>query len=65
MLIEWIITLLLGAVLLSALARRVGAPNPAFLALGGVVLVFLPGSPTFRLEEELDWAELGASSPRG
>ena len=50
---EWIIVLLLGAVLLSALARRVGAPYPAFLALGGVVLAFVPGSPTFTLEPDL------------
>ena len=31
---EWILALLLGAVVLSALARRIGAPYPALLALG-------------------------------
>ena len=30
---EWIIVLLLGAALLAALARRLGAPYPTFLAL--------------------------------
>jgi Na+/H+ antiporter len=50
---EWIIALLLGAVLLAALARRVGAPYPAFLALGGVALAFVPGAPTFTLEPDL------------
>ena len=32
---EWIIMLLLGAALLAALARKLGAPYPTFLALGG------------------------------
>ena len=36
---EWIIVLLLGAALLAALARRLGAPYPTFLALGGALLV--------------------------
>jgi hypothetical protein len=32
---EWIVVLLLVSVLLAGAARRVGAPYPAFLALGG------------------------------
>ena len=39
---EWIIGILLGAVLLSQLAKRIGAPYPALLALGGAVLAFIP-----------------------
>ena len=39
---EWIIGLLLGAVLLSAPARRIKVPYPTFLALGGVLLAFPP-----------------------
>ena len=39
---EWIIVLLLGAALLAALARRLGAPYPTFLALGGTLLAFVP-----------------------
>ena len=31
---EWTILLLLGAVILSAVARRIKVPYPAFLALG-------------------------------
>jgi len=42
---EWIIGILLVAVLLSQLARRLGVPYPALLALGGVVLAFTPGAP--------------------
>ena len=41
---------LLVAVLLAALARRVGAPYPAFLALGGAALAFLPGAPSFSID---------------
>jgi monovalent cation/hydrogen antiporter len=41
---------LLVAVLLAALARRLGAPYPAFLALGGAVLAFLPGAPAFSID---------------
>jgi CPA1 family monovalent cation:H+ antiporter len=44
---------LLAAVLLAAVARRVGAPYPAFLALGGAVLAFVPGAPVFAIEPEL------------
>src|SRR5258706_10889407 len=50
---EWIIVLLLGAALLAALARRLGAPYPTFLALGGVLLAFVPGSPTWTLDPHL------------
>ena len=32
---EWIIGILVGAVVLSLLARRIGAPYPALLAIGG------------------------------
>jgi CPA1 family monovalent cation:H+ antiporter len=50
---EWIIGILLGAVLLSSLAKRIGAPYPALLALGGAVLAFTPGAPRIALEPEL------------
>ncbi|GEP02785.1 cation:proton antiporter [Methylobacterium oxalidis] len=50
---EWVVGVLLGAVLLAALARRVGAPYPAFLALGGVALAFVPGVPNLKLDPEL------------
>lgn len=50
---EWIIVLLLGAALLAALARRVGAPYPTFLALGGTLLAFVPASPNWTLDPRL------------
>jgi len=50
---EWIIGLMLGAMLLSALARRLGVPYPTFLALGGIAIAFLPNSPNWTLEPEL------------
>lgn len=53
MIFEWIVGVLFGAVLLAALARRVGAPYPAFLALGGVALAFVPGVPSLALDPGL------------
>ena len=50
---EWIIALLLGAVALSALAQRVKVPYPTFLAIAGVLLAFLPTSPSWTLEPGL------------
>jgi monovalent cation/hydrogen antiporter len=50
---EWIIVLLLGAALLAVLARRLGAPYPTFLALGGVLLAFIPESPSWTLDPQL------------
>ncbi len=50
---EWIIMLLLGAALLAALARKVGAPYPTFLALGGAALAFVPASPSWTLDPQL------------
>jgi CPA1 family monovalent cation:H+ antiporter len=50
---EWIIALLLGAVALSALARRVKVPYPTFLAVGGVLLAFVPSGPSWTLEPDL------------
>jgi monovalent cation/hydrogen antiporter len=50
---EWIIALLLGAVALSGLARRIGVPYPTFLAVGGVLLAIVPSSPSWTLEPKL------------
>jgi CPA1 family monovalent cation:H+ antiporter len=44
--------LLLGAAL-SAWARRLQAPYPAFLAIAGAALALIPGTPTLSLEPEL------------
>jgi CPA1 family monovalent cation:H+ antiporter len=50
---EWVIGLSLGAMLLAGLARRLRVPYPTFLALGGVALAFVPGSPNWVLEPDL------------
>ncbi|MEW6640690.1 MAG: sodium:proton antiporter [Pseudomonadota bacterium] len=50
---DWIIALLIGAVTLAALARRTGIPYPTFLAVGGMLLAFLPGTPAWTLQPEL------------
>src|SRR5437764_4213805 len=51
--LEEILALVLAAVSLAAAARRVGAPYPVFLALGGALLAFLPGAPSFSVPPEL------------
>src|SRR4030095_4525449 len=51
--LEQLLGLFVAGVILAALARRVGAPYPVFLALGGVTLAFVPGAPTFTVPPEL------------
>ena len=51
--LEVLVGLILAGVLLSALARRVGAPYPVFLAVGGALLAFVPGAPSFTVLPEL------------
>src|ERR1700686_1920316 len=51
--LEVLIGLVLAATVLAAAARRVGAPYPVFLALGGAILAFVPGAPSFTVLPEL------------
>ena len=51
--LEQVLGLFVAAVALAAAARRVGAPYPVFLALGGALLAFLPVVPPFTLPPEL------------
>src|SRR5499426_642065 len=51
--LEQLLVLFVAAVILASAARRVGAPYPVFLALGGVLLAFLPGAPSFSVPPEL------------
>jgi monovalent cation/hydrogen antiporter len=51
--LEELTGLVLAAVILAAVARRVGAPYPVFLALGGALLAFLPGTPALTIPPEL------------
>jgi CPA1 family monovalent cation:H+ antiporter len=53
---QWILVLLVGAVALTALARRINVPYPSLLALGGVALALLPTAPKFELDPELTLA---------
>ena len=57
---QWMIGLLLGAVLLSALARRMKVPYPTFLAIGGMLLAFVPVGPVLDAG-----ARSGAGAVRG
>jgi Na+/H+ antiporter len=50
---ELVIGLLLGGAVLAALARRLGLPYPALLALAGTGLALMPGTPTVMLDPEL------------
>lgn len=51
--LELLLGLFVAAVILAAAARRVGAPYPVFLALGGALLAFLPGAPAFSVPPNL------------
>jgi Na+/H+ antiporter len=50
---EVVIALLLGGAALAAIARHVGAPYPALVALAGAGLALVPGTPTLVLDPEL------------
>lgn len=50
---EVVIAMLLGGAALAAVARRVGAPYPALVALAGAALALIPGVPTLVLDPEL------------
>jgi CPA1 family monovalent cation:H+ antiporter len=51
--LEQLLGLFVAAVILAAGARRVGAPYPVFLALGGALIAFLPIGFSFTLPPEL------------
>ncbi len=52
-LFEITITLLIVGALLTGLARRLGAPYPAFLAVAGAGLALVPGTPALELSPDL------------
>lgn len=52
-LFEWTLVLLLGAVILTGLARRVSVPYPSLLALAGAVLAFFPAGPEIEIDPDL------------
>ena len=51
--LEEVLAIFVAAMLLAAAARRVGAPYPVFLAIGGALLGFIPGAPSPTLPPEL------------
>jgi CPA1 family monovalent cation:H+ antiporter len=51
--LDQLLGLILAAVVLAGAARRVGAPYPVFLAVGGALLAFVPGAPSFSVPPEL------------
>jgi len=50
---ESTLALLLGAVILTGLARRVGVPYPSLLAISGAALAFVPAGPELVIEPDL------------
>jgi hypothetical protein len=50
---EGLLLLFVAAALLATAARRVGAPYPVFLALGGVALAFIDGAPSFTIAPDV------------
>jgi NhaP-type Na+/H+ or K+/H+ antiporter len=51
--LELVLGLFVAGVILAAVARRLGAPYPVFLALGGALLASFPGAPSFSVPPEL------------
>src|SRR3954470_13049542 len=51
--LETLLALFVAAVILAAAARRLGAPYPVFLAVGGALLAFVPGVPSLTIPPEL------------
>jgi monovalent cation/hydrogen antiporter len=51
--LEQILVLFAAAVALASAARRVGAPYPVFLAIGGALLALVPGAPVITLPPDL------------
>jgi CPA1 family monovalent cation:H+ antiporter len=50
---ETLLVLLVGAALLSILAKRAHLPYPALLALGGASVALVPGTPTLNIPPDL------------
>src|SRR5262245_40397174 len=51
--LESLLALVVAATILAAIARRVGAPYPVFLAIGGAILAFVSGAPGFSIPPDL------------
>lgn len=51
--LEQILALFIAAVVLTAIARRLSAPYPVILAVGGALIALMPAGPAFTLPPEL------------
>src|SRR3954452_1012577 len=51
--LEQVLVLFVAAVMLAGAARRVGAPYPVFLAIGGALLALVPTGASFAVPPEL------------
>src|SRR6187455_95419 len=51
--LEQVLALFLAAVVLAAAARKVGAPYPVFLAVGGAFIALIPGAPRLSVPPDL------------
>jgi len=49
---ESLLALLLAAIVLTQVARRLSLPYPAMLAAAGVVVALVPGAPTIPIDPE-------------
>src|SRR5688572_7911015 len=56
LLFQSLLILLVCAVALAAVARRLNLPYPSMLALGGTALAFIPNAPSFSLDPHLTLA---------
>ena len=52
----WLMAILAGSVAITALARRIGAPYPALLAVAGAALAFAPFAPKIGIPPDLTLA---------
>ncbi|MEO8062375.1 MAG: sodium:proton antiporter [Pseudomonadota bacterium] len=52
----WLLILLVAAVALTAIARRLNLPYLSLIALGGTALAFIPNAPEFELDPQLTLA---------
>ncbi len=51
--LEFIILLLMAVLALTTVARKLTIPYPILLVIGGLILSFIPGLPTVRLDPDL------------
>lgn len=51
--LEFIILLLMAVLALTTIARKLTIPYPILLVIGGLILSFIPGLPTVRLDPDL------------